>query len=245
MLGASSVAIYSVPMTLAMRAQIIATALARTLFPRNSRSSLAEAIDTTRRATVSLTYGFGMVCGPAILVCGPFLKLWIGSRFAEASQSIAQILLFGGWWNGIAFLPYGFIQARGKPHITAKVGLVEVLPYFGVLWFLIDHMGLPGAAIAWAMRVTINCVVLYILSGCIPKNLWRVLPAVVLMITCLLIAQLVPMTPIAALGSAVVIGLTFALFSYYLDPMAQDIVLNAGRRIGILRQPVLLQRDTL
>jgi O-antigen/teichoic acid export membrane protein len=194
---------------------------------------------------MSLTYGFGMVCGPAILLCGPFLRLWVGSHFAAASAAVAQILMFGAWSNRVAFLPYGFIQARGKPHITAKVGKIEVLPYFAVLWFLIDHMGLVGAALAWTLRVTINCVVLLILSRCFPPNIWRLLPAVILMAGSLLIARLAPMSEVTALALAVVVGLVFAVLAYSLDPMARETAFSAGRRFGILRQPDLLQRDSL
>lgn len=245
LLGASSVAIYSVPMTLAQRSQIVATALARTLFPRNSRTSHQEAIATTRQAAISLAYGFGTVCAPAILICGPFLKLWIGRNFAEASASIGQILLFGAWTNGVAFLPYGFIQARGTPHITAKVGLIEVLPFFAVLWFFIHFMGLRGAAIAWALRVTINCIVLFMLSRCTPEHFWRLVPAIFLMVGSLLVAQLVPMTSLAALAAAIAVGLCFMSATFYLDPLSQDTVRRAAQRFGLSRKPATLQRDPL
>jgi O-antigen/teichoic acid export membrane protein len=243
MLGAASVATYSVPMTLAMRSQVFATALSRTLFPRNSRSTHEDAVETTRRATVSLTYGFGMVCGPAILLSGPFLKLWVGAHFAHASQAVAQIVMFGAWTNGIAFLPYGFIQARGNPHITAKVGMVELVPFFTVLWFLITTMGLPGAALAWTLRVTINCIALFILSKCIPEGLWRLAPAVALMLGALLVARLVPMSDLVALALAIVVGLTFAVLAYTLDPLARETVLKAGRRFGVLREAPIPQND--
>ena len=78
--------------------------------------------------------------------------------------------MFGAWANGIAFLPYGFLQARGKPHVTAKVGIAEIVPFFLVLWFLTTRLGLPGAALAWTLRVTANCIVLHLLSGCIPDR---------------------------------------------------------------------------
>jgi O-antigen/teichoic acid export membrane protein len=245
MLGASSVAIYSVPMTLAQRSQIVATALARTLFPRNSRTTHEEAIVITRQAAISLAYGFGTVCAPAILICGPFLQLWIGRHFAESSASIGQILLFGAWTNGVAFLPYGFIQARGTPHITAKVGMIEVLPFFAVLWVLIHFMGLRGAAIAWTLRVTINCIVLFMLSRCIPEHFWRLVPALFLMLGSLLAAQLVPMNSLAALAAAIAVGLCFMLATYCLDPLAQDIMRRAAQRFGLSRKPVTLQRDPL
>jgi O-antigen/teichoic acid export membrane protein len=245
MMGASSVAIYSVPMTLAQRSQIVATALARTLFPRSSRTSLEDAEAITRRASVSLTYGFGAVCAPAILICGPFLKLWIGRHFAEASQNIGQILLFGAWANGVGFLPYGFIQARGMPHITAKVSIIEILPFFGVLWFLTHFMGLPGAALAWTLRVTINCIVLFMLSRCLPEDLWRVVPAVALMLGSLLLARLVPMSSLASLGAAIIVGLCFTVLTYYLDPLAKEIAGRVAHKFGILRKPFALQRESL
>jgi O-antigen/teichoic acid export membrane protein len=235
MLGAASVALYSVPMTLAQRAQVLATALSRTLFPKNSRDTHADAVATTRRATLSLAYGLGMVCGPAILVAAPFLHLWVGARFAGQSGAVAQILMFGAWANGVAFLPYGFIQARGKPHITAIVGMVEIIPFFLVLWLLIHLLGLPGAALAWTLRVTINCVALFVLSRTLPENLWRLAPAVGLMVAALATALLVPMGGLAALGGAIVLGLVFVTCAYRLDPVLRGTVLGLGRRAGILR----------
>jgi O-antigen/teichoic acid export membrane protein len=245
MLGAASVPIYSVPMNLAMRSQVFATSLSRTLFPRNSRSTHEDAVDVTRRATITLLYGFGMVCGPAILLCGPFLRLWIGHRFEVASQPVAQILMFGAWTNGVAFLPYGFLQARGKPHVTAQVGIAEIVPFFLVLWFLTMRLGLPGAALAWTLRVTVNCIVLHILSGCIPDKPWRALPAVLLMAGSLLVARLVPMSTVTAVILAVGVGLALASCAMILDPIARGLALKTTRRFGVLRATALSQHDSV
>ncbi len=245
MLGAAAVASYSIPMTLAVRSQIFATALARTLFPRNSRVSQAEADAITRNATTSLAYGFGMVCAPAIFLSGPFLRLWVGRRFAMESEAVAQIVMFGAWSNGIAFIPYGFIQARGRPHVTAKVGLVEVLPFLLVLWLLITTMGLPGAAWAWTIRVTTNLFALLWLSRCFNQEVWRLAPAFMLMALALALARLVPMTSIVSIGFAIPFGLCFAVLSYRLDPTLRELALAAARRIGILQQPVVPQSDTV
>jgi O-antigen/teichoic acid export membrane protein len=243
MLGAAAVANYSIPMTLATRSQVFATALARTLFPRNSRVSQAEADQTTRSATRSLAYGFGMVCAPAIFLCGPFLRLWIGPRFALPSEAVAQIVMFGAWTNGVAFIPYGFIQARGRPHITAKVGLVEIIPFVLLLWLFISTMGLPGAAWAWTIRVTVNCGALLVLSGCFDREVWRLLPAFLLMSAALAIVQFVPMTTMVAFGFAIPFGLCFAILSYSLDPVLREVVLAAARRFGILPRVVVSQSD--
>ena len=243
LLGAASVASYSIPMTLAARSQVFATALARTLFPRNSRVSQAEADENTRDATASLAYGFGMICAPAIFLSGPFLRLWVGQRFAMESVAVAQIVMFGAWTNGVAFIPYGYIQARGRPHITAKVGLVEIVPFLLVLWLLITTMGLPGAAWAWTIRVTLNLGALLWLSGCFNREVWRLAPPFLLMCAALAIARLVPMTAVNAICFAVPFGLCFAYLAYRLDPMLRRVVLAAARRIGILPQPVVTQSD--
>ncbi len=243
MLGAAAVASYSIPMTLAVRSQVFATALARTLFPKNSRASQAEADENTRNATTSLAYGFGMICAPAIFLSAPFLRLWVGRRFAMESEVVAQIVMFGAWTNGVAFIPYGFIQARGRPHVTAKVGLVEIIPFLLLLWLFISTMGLAGAAWAWTIRVTINCAALLWLSGCFNRDVRRLVPAFVLMCLALAIARLVPMTALVAVGFAVPFGLCFAFLAYRLDPTLREVVLAVARRIGILPQPVVTQSD--
>ncbi|HTI02382.1 MAG TPA: flippase [Acidisoma sp.] len=244
MLGAAAVANYSIPMTLAMRSQVFATALSRTLFPRSSRASQEEASEITRNATIALAYGFGMVCGPAIFLCGPFLRLWIGHRFAAPSEAVGQIVMFGAWTNGVAFIPYGFIQARGRPHVTAKVGLVEILPFFLVLWLLLSTMGLPGAAWAWSLRVTLNCGALLVLSGCFDRETWRLFPALVLMCLALAIVQVVPMTAVIAFAFAVPFGIAFAVLGYSLDPVLRNVVLGLARRVGIVApQAAISQRD--
>ena len=104
-------------------------------------------------------------------------------------------------------------------------------------------MGLPGAALAWTLRVTINCVVLFILSGCWPHNLWRVVPAILLMAASLAIARFVPLTMIAAAAAAALAGLTFAISGYALDPTLQETARRAARRVGLMSQVAVPRRD--
>ena len=230
-LGVAAVAGYSVPMTLAMRSQVVATALSRTLFPRMSRLSHVEALDNMQRATRSLAYGFGMVCGPAILFSGAFLRIWIGPHFQETSQTVAQILMFGAWMNGVAFLPYSFLQAQGRPHITATVGMFEVIPFFAVLWLLIESFGLPGAALAWTLRVSINCILLFVLSGAIKRETIILVPGIGLMLASLMVALVVPMSIATSAIAAAIVGLMFALLTYVLDPTLRATSQRLGQKL--------------
>lgn len=230
-LGVAAVAGYSVPMTLAMRTQVVATALSRTLFPRLSRLSHMEALDSLQRATRSLAYGFGMVCGPAILFSGAFLRIWIGPHFQATSQTVAQILMFGAWTNGVAFLPYSFLQARGRPHITATVGLFEVIPFFAVLWLAIERFGLPGAALAWTLRVSINCILLFVLSGAVGRETLMLVPGILMMLASLIVALLIPMSIATAALAAAIVGLVFAVMTYVLDPTLRTTSQRLGRKL--------------
>lgn len=236
MLGAAAVARYSIPMTLAVRSQIVATALARTLFPKLSRSSSEEARKTTQAATGALAYGFATVCGPAILFAGTFLDLWVGHRLGPDSATVARIVLFGAWTNGIGFIPYNHLQAQGRPKVTAIVGLIEILPFLAVLWVLTSLLGLPGAALAWTARVTINALVLLWLSDCLDRSARKWLPALTMMMLCEIVALTVPMNGLASL---LVSGLTAAAMlavATTLDPLIARI---AGRRARQMLAPIM------
>ncbi|NHN92263.1 flippase [Acetobacter sicerae] len=222
MLNAAAVAKYSVPMTLAIRSQVAATALARTLFPRLSRATHEEAVDTTQKSVGALAYGFAVICGPAILFSFTFLHFWIGEKFAVESGTVAEILLFGAWTNGVAFIPYNFLQAQGRPHVTAIVGMIEILPFLITLWISIHFFGLPGAAMAWTLRVTINALVLLNLSHCITRKMLHLLPVVAMMSGSLLLALLVPMTPLMATTVSIVAFLAFLFAALQLDPVFNE-----------------------
>ncbi len=237
MLGAAAVASYSVPMTLAMRSQVVATALARTLFPRVSRINITEARQTTQVAAGALAYGFGIICAPAVLFSGTFLHLWLGARFAQASTSVAQIVMFGAWANGIAFLPYGFLQAQGRPQVTAKLALAEVVPFFTVLWILVHAMGLPGAALAWTLRVSCNCLALFAVSGCYHRGMIRLLPALGLMLASLGLARGVPMGTGAALTASVAAGAAFTVLALLFNPTLRQAARRVAGRIGFRAMP--------
>lgn len=151
-LGLTAVTHYSVPMSLVGRSQILAAALSRTLFPRMSRSNWDEARDVAEKAFVMLAFGYGAVSAAAIILARPFLVLWMGQDFALVAAPIAELLLIGGWVNGLAFLPFALLQGQGRPDITAKFHALELIPFVFILWFLAKEFGLIGAAAAWVLR---------------------------------------------------------------------------------------------
>jgi O-antigen/teichoic acid export membrane protein len=243
LLGPVAVTHYAVPMNLALRSQIIAGALARTLFPRLSRATEVEGRRMTAHATVALIYGFGAACGAALILVGPFLSVWIGPDFAASARPAAEILMLGAWTNGVAFLPYNQLQAQARPDLTAKLHAAEILPFLAGLWFLIEAAGLPGAALAWTLRVTVDCVGLIALSRCLQGVWLRALPAVLLMFCCYVLAQMIAFGLIDALLFGSVVGMVFLIVGVMLEPVLQDSARQIASRIWSGGRPVKIGRE--
>ena len=53
------------------------------------------------------------------------------------------------WINGLAFVPYALLEARGRPDLTAKFHMIEILPHIVLLWICLHRFGLIGGA--WAL----------------------------------------------------------------------------------------------
>lgn len=228
MLGASAVAEYAVPMNLAMRSQVVATALARTLFPQLSRLSAAEAAAVMEDATIGLAYGFAAIIAPAILLAHFFLTLWVGARIAAVSAPVADILLLGAWANGVAFIPYAFLQGKGRPDLTAKAHMIEVIPFIAVLIGLTHALGLPGAALAWTLRVAADLGILLWMSG---RPVVRIVPAL-LLVALASAAALVLHSLVASAIAATTSGLVLTALGLALSPGLRQHLRAATSRLS-------------
>lgn len=180
-MGVAAVAHYSVPINLVIRTQVFPGALARTFFPRMSSSSSEDARALGSRALPSLGYGYAAVCAPAIILSPTFFRFWIGPDFAVHAAPVAQILFFGAWINGLAFIAFTLLQSQGRPDLTGKLHLVEVLPFLAILWGLTTTFGINGAAIAWTLRCTVDALALFWAAGMRRREVLSALrPAVLL-----------------------------------------------------------------
>jgi O-antigen/teichoic acid export membrane protein len=96
-----------------------------------------------------------------LLVMKPFLGLWLGQSLADSAAPVGQILLLGLWPNMLAFIPFGFLQSRGRPDLPAKFHVAELFAYAPGLYFLTRHFGAAGAAWAWDARTLADAVLLF------------------------------------------------------------------------------------
>lgn len=158
--GALAVAAYTVPAQIASRTMIVPYAIMQVLFPQ--LAGLGEE-DGRRRAAQALV-AMGTIFAPVIigLIClaDPLMHLWLGDNLDPRSIMIGQILLVGWWGNALAQVPYGLIQARGNSRFTGLMHIVELPIYGAMLYAFWIAMGLNGMALAFTMRIFLDCAIL-------------------------------------------------------------------------------------
>lgn len=102
----------------------------------------------------------------------PALSFWINDAFAEQSYKVAKILAVGVFINSFGLISQALIQAYGRPDLTAKLHVAELIAYVPYMWWLIHTFDIDGAAIAWTVRVTISTVALAIIAnGCLTRSI--------------------------------------------------------------------------
>lgn len=164
-LSMTAVAFYTAPYEVVTRLWIIPFSLTMTLFP--AFSALERDKDQERIGTfffTSLKYVF-IILGPIVLILLIFgkkiLQMWLGADFASQSAIVFQILAIGVLINSLAHVPYSFLQGTGRPDIPAKFHLLELPLHLVIAWFFINHWGITGAALAWAIRVSLDTILLF------------------------------------------------------------------------------------
>jgi O-antigen/teichoic acid export membrane protein len=154
-----------VPYNLVTKFQILPGSLIRTLFPRFSSLEWEECAPLARQAVCALAAITLPLTIAAIIVIKPFLTLWINAGFAAVAAPIGEILLVGVWINSLAWVPAVMLQGQGRPAAIAKLHVIELIPYIAILWIGMAWGGLPGAAWAWVLRVAIDAVLIFWVSG--------------------------------------------------------------------------------
>jgi len=230
LLGPAALAHYAVPMSMTTRLQIIATALAKTLFPRLSRIGSREADQLALKATTTLAFGFAAVCGPAIVLAGPFLNLWLGTQFARLSTSVAVILLVGCWTNAVGFIPFTLLQSQGRPDLSAKIHMAEIVPFLLSVWSLSRRFGLPGAALAWTLRVTVDLSIMLAAARMLQAGLSAIIAPAALVTLAVGIALLAQPTGLSALAWAFCLGVAAIAAALILDETTRDLGRGLVRR---------------
>jgi len=168
MVSVSAVAYYAAPADMVNRLLILPSSLSATLFPAfstlDARGEREKGGELFARA---LKFVF-LVLGPCAAVIAAFssdiLRLWLGSDFAQRSAAALAVLAFAVFVNGLGFFPSALLQGVDRPDLTAIFHVVELPVYLGAIWFLVARLGILGAALACAIRVALDSILLF--SAC-------------------------------------------------------------------------------
>lgn len=159
----ADVAYYSTPFDLISRLLFVGVAVQGVMFPAVS-AALAGAPETVgrlmRQNYVILLVMFTPVLVLTFVFARPGLELWLGAEFAARSAGVLRILTVGIFMNVLTGVCFGLLQSARRADLTARVHLIELPLYFGLLIVLVRAYGVEGAAWAWVARVTFDLVVI-------------------------------------------------------------------------------------
>lgn len=167
-IGLTAVAFYATPLDLVMRMWILPVAVAQALLPAIASSYRTAPV----RAALLLRRGALIVAGlvlPACLVVvalAPWLLwLWLGTAFADGGGMVMRILGMGIFFSCLAFVPGVFLDAIGRPEVTASFSLAQAAVFLPLGAGLLLLIGIEGAAIAWALRAAADCAGRFMLAA--------------------------------------------------------------------------------
>ena len=171
LISAEAVAYFVTPYEVVIRLLIVPGVLVSVLFPAFTQLFQKDISDVSalyKKAMLSIF----LVMLPIVLVVYTFAEVglawWINEEFSRNGYRVAQYLAIGVLINSFGHLSQALIQGYGRPDLTAKLHLAELVIYIPYLWLLIILYGINGAAIAWTIRVTISTSVLsYLAQKCI------------------------------------------------------------------------------
>lgn len=171
-MGAKNVAFYTAPAEAIMRLSMLPGALAKAIFPSLSRvKSKSDYSADMRLSYIIMSIALLPLVVFVFCMSKWLMVTWMGDDYGGVASLILKILIVGYFFNSLAQIPFTSIQALGKAKVTAFIHVCEVIPYLVFLYFCVIHYGIVGAAIAWTIRVAIDCILLFIVNYTISKKL--------------------------------------------------------------------------
>lgn len=215
--GAAAVAAYAIPYQVVSRLAIFPNAVAYALFPRLTSASADESEELAELCQATLHCLLGPIVVIATLASRDFFHLWLGATIGQQATLPGAILLAGFWCSCVTYLPFVSLQARNRPKILVIVHVLEMLPYFALMYLLTKTYGLAGAAAANFARAFVDMALLHHLAfkRFLQPRAHAVFGAIVAL-SCLVIL-LGPTAP-SRLASAVLVGAVLIAAWLFLPP---------------------------
>ena len=173
LLSASAVAYYVAPYEVVTKMWAVPAAISGVLFPLFAKEWQANPLSTAKFLNQGLTYVLILLYPPVLLLslfAHEWLLLWLNPEFSTNGSAVVGWLAAGVLVNSLAQIIFAKVQGAGRSDWTAKLHLLEVIPYLLTLWFALKQFGIAGAAFAWFLRVTIDMLGLFYVAGKLNEN---------------------------------------------------------------------------
>ncbi|MEN5035219.1 oligosaccharide flippase family protein [Pseudomonas sp. TWI929] len=163
LLSAAAVTAYVIPYEITVQAMILVGAVTTVAFPAIA-ALMQQGVDKAwalfRTWTLRVALMMLVVMSVMALLMPIVLNLWVGEYVTAESVAVGRILCAGVFLNALGAMLYAFLHAQGQTKITAIFHLIELPLFVGALYWLIQDMGVIGAAIAWMLRTLLDTLLL-------------------------------------------------------------------------------------
>jgi O-antigen/teichoic acid export membrane protein len=236
---------FAVPQDTLLKLVIVPMSLASTLYPVvSARWHQPEGAAFSRRIYHDAVRYAYYVLLPAVFIAiafsGEILGLWLGETFAERSGDVFALVALGVLFHALAQLPNTIILGSGRPQITAKLLLVEIVPYLALAVWFTSMWGVRGTALAWLIRVVVETAYLFIRvrafwDGADDAVAWSYIwKGAVLLVCCgapVLVARFAGLGTAADIGAAVAFAAAYSASLWFLLFNDDD----RARLLGVFR----------
>ncbi len=155
MLPLENLGYYSLAYSSATAISLVLSALSSALMPSfatahaaNARETLLQRYDIANRVTLFTT---GLVLFTLLFFGEPLLSIWVNPHAATGAWRPLAWLAGGFWLSSAVSNAYNVGVACRQPGSLLKISAVSAIIYVPILYGLISHWGIDGAAAAWLL----------------------------------------------------------------------------------------------
>jgi O-antigen/teichoic acid export membrane protein len=229
-ISAAAVSAYVVPFNLADRLSILGNSAGTALFPRVSSMTREDSIKLAYNAERVLLGMMLIAAVVGIFLLAPFISLWISPQFSMKAAPAGQIVMAGIWLDSLSRVPLYALRGQFRPEAVAKIDLMQIIPYWAILYLLILRFGIEGVAAAYVFRVALNYLLLAREMGTLVRMLPMLAPAALLILLSLAGARLLTPLTIDWCLAFLAVGACAAAFAWIFLPPSERAQMRARMR---------------
>lgn len=151
-LGASSLATYSIATQLAQQIHACSAAAVSVVFPMISRKNASNKKDEIRKISLLIIKLNFIMCSALSLVIFIFsneiLTLWLGGQESKEISEILRYLVIAFWLLSISVAPHFILLGIGRVSYVSKINLIGGFILIATMYYLVGPYGILGVGIA-------------------------------------------------------------------------------------------------